>query len=570
MDPLPIELEHVSFSRAGSWLCLTARNEAQVRANPHLHIRPGLWLRNFHDEGRRDVFLLEPVVDGVPVSYEAEATPAELRLRCAAGIVRLCIAGSESLRIRTEGVGLRLAMLAGLSGGEFPLGEGVTRINAAGTLHDYTVQRLAGGVTVARTDLEGKKHVTGEMPPHGGNAGKALLVQRKGQPELNTTPPPFDACVEMVDRDFTAFHETQARVPARLATPAYLATYINWSSYVAPCGHYRRPAMLMSKNWMGNVWSWDHCFTAIGLAETAPAMAWDQFMVMFDHQQPTGQLPDTINDTVLQYNNLKPPIHGWTYRCLMRLNDWFAAPARLEAVYPRLASWTEWWYKHRDPKGTGLPEYHHGNDSGWDNGTVFDVGLPTRGPDLATFLVLQLDLLADLADRLKRPDAAAAWRTRADATLHAMLAELWEGDRFVTRHAATGACNTKSKSIINCVPAMIADRLPKDVREAVLARLRENLTDWGLATESPDSEVYQSDGYWRGPIWASPTLLFIDGLRSAGEAELAQIIADRFLALCEKSGFAENYDALTGAPLRDRSYTWASSVFLLLARERSS
>jgi hypothetical protein len=37
-------------------------------------------------------------------------------------------------------------------------------------------------------------------------------------------------------------------------------------------------------------------------------------------------------------------------------------------------------------------------------------------------------------------------------------------------------------------------------------------------------------------------------------------------ALCETSGFAENFDALTGAGLRDRAYTWTASVYLLLAR----
>jgi len=33
----------------------------------------------------------------------------------------------------------------------------------------------------------------------------------------------------------------------------------------------------------------------------------------------------------------------------------------------------------------------------------------------------------------------------------------------------------------------------------------------------------------------------------------------------ERSGFAENFDALTGDGLRDRAYTWTASVYLLLA-----
>jgi len=34
-----------------------------------------------------------------------------------------------------------------------------------------------------------------------------------------------------------------------------------------------------------------------------------------------------------------------------------------------------------------------------------------------------------------------------------------------------------------------------------------------------------------------------------------------------QSGFAENYDALTGEARRDPAYTWTSSVFLILAHE---
>ena len=36
-------------------------------------------------------------------------------------------------------------------------------------------------------------------------------------------------------------------------------------------------------------------------------------------------------------------------------------------------------------------------------------------------------------------------------------------------------------------------------------------------------------------------------------------------ALCETSGFAENFDATTGAGQRDRAYTWTASSYLILA-----
>ena len=569
MDPLPIDLQDVSFSRAGAYLCITGRNERQAREQPHLHVRPGLWLRNLHDEGRRDVFFLEPLRDGEPVSPTTTLTPGELTLGDGAGgRVRFCLAGDETLRIRCEGLGLRLAMHANLSAGELELGDGAWRINAGGALRDYTIARLSGSLVVERRALEAGNQVVVAVAADGGQAGECALIQSKGQPALPRRWPDYEAEREGAEAAFERFRRPYTRVPADLEPAADLAAYISWSAIAAPCGHVRRPAMLMSKNWMANVWSWDHCFTAMGLAEVDPEAAWDQFMVIFDHQLPSGQLPDMINDTVRQYNFVKPPIHGWAYRWMMEKSPWFAEPERLYTAYDALARWTEWWFAHRDPKGLGLPRYHHGNDSGWDNGTVFDVGQPTEGPDLASFLVLQMDVLAEIAERLGRSAAAEDWRRRAEATTRAMLDRLWVGDRFVTRHAETGAYNERARSIINAMPVVIADRLPEEARASVVERIRENLTDWGVATEHPASELYRSDGYWRGPIWASPTLLLIDALRRAGEGDLAETIADRFRALALQSGFAENYDATTGAPLRDRSYTWASSVFLILAREK--
>jgi hypothetical protein len=62
-------------------------------------------------------------------------------------------------------------------------------------------------------------------------------------------------------------------------------------------------------------------------------------------------------------------------------------------------------------------------------------------------------------------------------------------------------------------------------------------------------------------------MLVADGLASGGEGALAREVSARFCRLCARSGFAENFDALSGAGLRDRAYTWTASAFLVLAEE---
>jgi hypothetical protein len=60
-------------------------------------------------------------------------------------------------------------------------------------------------------------------------------------------------------------------------------------------------------------------------------------------------------------------------------------------------------------------------------------------------------------------------------------------------------------------------------------------------------------------------VLIEDGLRRGGETDAADDVSTKFRKLCEVSGFAENFDALTGEGLRDRAYTWTASAYLWLA-----
>jgi glycogen debranching enzyme len=122
-------------------------------------------------------------------------------------------------------------------------------------------------------------------------------------------------------------------------------------------------------------------------------------------------------------------------------------------------------------------------------------------------------------------------------------------------------------SLLLFIPLLLGKGLPPEVREALVARLRKGafLTAYGLASEATTSAHYVPDGYWRGPLWGAPTVMLVEGLAAVGEHALAEEVRRRFCRLVEEQGLAENYDALTGAPLRDREFSWTASAFLLLA-----
>ncbi|HEY9394392.1 MAG TPA: hypothetical protein VIP58_09630, partial [Nocardioides sp.] len=161
---------------------------------------------------------------------------------------------------------------------------------------------------------------------------------------------------------------------------------------------------------------------------------------------------------------------------------------------------------------------------------------------------------------------SAGWRKVGDELVRTLVDQLWTGTEFVAVGALSGRRSTGT-SLLNLLPLVLGDRLPSDVRTTMADRLGDHLTDYGPATEPVSSPHYQDDGYWRGPIWAPSTALIEDGLRRSGFAAVADVVSERFRALCEKSGFAENFDARTGAGLRDRAYTWTAAVYLLFAAD---
>jgi hypothetical protein len=62
-------------------------------------------------------------------------------------------------------------------------------------------------------------------------------------------------------------------------------------------------------------------------------------------------------------------------------------------------------------------------------------------------------------------------------------------------------------------------------------------------------------------------MLLAEGLDSVGQRRLAHDLRVDFCKMAQQSGMAENFDAKTGAPLRDPAYTWTSSVYLIFAHQ---
>ena len=554
-------IHDIPFSYRGSWFSISPVIAEKAYADD-LHLVS-------HQTGTHPVLRFIPMRGHTRAETTIGATPASLTWHHDGARIELAYHDADTIRLRGTGLGLRIEVAATTLtpfSGSYLFRDPVTDahvLTSYETGRRYRITVLTGHLSdTVGVETLGAGHRHLDLPTE---PAWEVAIE-----EYRTARPPFAGnrtfaeTVNSATRQFDTFLDSVAPWRSQDTPAAELAAYVLWSATVNPAGFLARPGVLMSKHWMDKIWSWDHCFNALALAAGEPSLAWDQYQLPFDHQDPTGALPDSITHSEVLYNFVKPPIHGWA---LARLRQQLREPldrAQLTETYQRLSAWTRFWLEHRRTPGRLLPHYQHGNDSGWDNATTFDDDRVIETADLTAFLIIQLHQLAELAYDLGNTDDAAQWQTTADTLRDALVDELWHDSQFISRGALTGR-QRASTSLLDLMPIVLGDTLPAHVIAAIATRIRDHLTDHGLATEPVSSAHYTADGYWRGPIWAPATILIEDGLRRAGHTDLADTISHRFRTLCENSGFAENFDAKTGAGLRDRAYTWTASSYLILA-----
>ncbi|MFI6151304.1 amylo-alpha-1,6-glucosidase [Kitasatospora sp. NPDC051170] len=557
-------LEDIPFSHYGSWFNLSPVTALHTRSRD-LHLVS-------HKNGMHAVLRLLPVVpdtgNRAPAAWHP--TPGLLTVAAAEGLVEFAYENAQALRVRGRNLSLaitpaegKLTPFTGTYLYRDPV-DGSYQFSSYETGRRYRITLLSGAVADT-AGAEGLADADRRLTLRGEPGWEAVIEEMDSARAPYATTGGFETVTDRARAAFRSFNRDLAVPLADTAPAADLAAYVLWSATVRPEGFLKRPGILMSKHWMDKVWSWDHCFNALAVAPASPELAWDQFQLPFDHQDERGALPDSVTHSEVLYNFVKPPIHGWA---LHRMREALPQPLtsrQLTSAYEGLRNWTRFWLDARRVPGSALPHYHHGNDSGWDNATTFDSRRLVEAPDLASFLVLQLKELARMAGELDRAEEADEFTTLADTVLAALLDRLWDGDRFLARSPHTGT-TTHSRSLLDLMPIVLGEHLPESIGAKLADRIHGHLTDHGLATEHPASPFYEADGYWRGPIWAPSTVLIEDGLRRAGHTDLADEVSARFRALCETSGFAENFDALTGAGLRDRAYTWTAAAYLLLAQ----
>ena len=380
-------------------------------------------------------------------------------------------------------------------------------------------------------------------------------------------------------------------------------------------------------------WNWDSCFTALGQSHFDLPRAWTEIETLFAHQWADGMVPHMVfheaaptyfpgpdvwgaNRPVTPTSGItQPPIAGFAVHELYKRSS---DAERARALLPKLDAYHAWFYRSRDPQGTGLVAIIHPwesrdnsvdwdeafervpiiegvapyvrNDTkhadpstrptkahydrylwlvqhfrslGWDSSKTHDASpFQIVDPGFNAILIRSCLETAALAETLGETEIAARNRAFAAKALPA-LETLWGEDnqQYMPLDRVSGKL-LDSPSIGGLIPVFAP--IPA-TRAAAIAATISSIGEhvrYLVPSHDPRDDRFDVKRYWRGPIWHVCNYLVVDGLKLAGQHDLAQRIIDDSLELIRLSGFAEYYDPVDGTPLGGGRFSWTAAMVL--------
>jgi len=552
---------------------------------------PKLYLsisQNYLGPTRWNLIRFRPTFGGEPVPFTYEANPWVLRLLTDVGEVRVAMDDGDLVRFESsDGLGLRFSMTFLTHEKCLCRGDGSIDIgiNATG---EFLLDTTAGTQTLdSEWNYRRMKPMdsTVNWEPDGKDLAGYLLFNEQLviRPALPLRP--LDEVIRSRRKAFLAWEEKYPALPDKYADLRDLAVYNIWSSYMAPKGMLQHPTVYMMRSgYLTRAMTWQQSYQAMA-ARRDPALCFSLLYSMFTLQDGFGMLPDGASDKEVIYTATKPPFQGFALSWILSELDLGAVDLeQVRMLYGPFVKWVRWWLTFRDLDGDGLSAYAHGDESGFDDASIFAGGVPVETPDLAAFLILCLEALGKLAGRLGLAEESASWQSQSEEMLRKMLAEFWNGEKFVCLREKTHRI-VDEESISAYQPIILGKRLPQEVIDRLTAAIMDPerfFTPHGIASESLKSPYYDGGmgGFVLGMPIAPVQLMITLGLFTAGKTAEAKKAAELWLDLANASGAPltvwrppvpipvsddpDEKPVFTGERLPGSLCTWGSAVYLIL------
>ena len=561
-----IDLINIPFTDRGSRLLVFVRGgELSVRLAER-------WVKWESEYGhyRQRIPIVERFriteLDGQPLDCGTETYPHVAHLRTANGTFSLAFVDPEALIFRLP---------AGEYAFEFTVQAAEARADRrGGTLHGkrnvaYTTHSAILNHDIAKEGPDRWRVRIGLRAKE----GDSFLLNITPRLGFNRSLQDADHVIEEARARWVAWYEAVPDVLDEYLDQYLYAWWVMRSGLMNTRYFFTREAMTPSKIHYVGVWQWDQYFHALAYRHVDAKLAEDQIRIVLDHQREDGMLPDAIYDEGLvtrlekpvASDVTKPPLAAWI---ALKLYESSGRLDFLNEVYDALVRWHQWWLT-QNADDSGLCYYRHPFSSGLDDSPMWDEGMPVIAPDLNTYLCLQSESLARIAELIGDAEAVGPMRERADRFAALMVEHLWDEalGLFMALHDGQPV---DVATLFNLIP-LATGRLP----EPIVARLLERLTDPGefwtaypLATVSVRDDKFDPQQMWRGPSWANINYLFVEALFRAERPDLARRLRHDTLAMIQRHpDIYEYYNPLTGErpPKAAPIFGWTSAVFIDLA-----
>ncbi|HPO58428.1 MAG TPA: trehalase family glycosidase [Anaerolineaceae bacterium] len=399
-------------------------------------------------------------------------------------------------------------------------------------------------------------------------------------PELDTQHPvlPFSSAYSNAETRWKSWFERVPPVSNRFAKTYAYAWWVMANNLISPQGKVIYEAMTPSKITYVGLWLWDNAMHSLAYRHIDSDIARNQIRAMLAHQLPNGMLPDAIYDegvvaTIdhpISAEVTKPPILAWA---AMKLHETDPDIEFLKEIYIPLIRLNAWWFTMNDDDDDGLMQYNHPYSSGADDSPLWDYGMPVESPDLNTYICIQMQALAEIAEAIGLDQEATMWRRRASALVRRMIKDFWDEDAgvFWAYHQDE---HIPVLTPFNLFP-LWTGLLPEKINERLIACLTDPRLFWGdyvIPTVAFNDPHFSPITMWRGPIWTNINYFFIEALRKVGKCDLAKTIRDKTLEMMMKhDDIFEFYNPITGEPPETAAHIfgWSSAVFIDLAIQAS-
>lgn len=292
------------------------------------------------------------------------------------------------------------------------------------------------------------------------------------------------------------------------------------------------------------------------------------------------------------------------------------------ALFPALFAYHQWYHNNRDPDATGLVATVHPWETGRDNCPDWDSGMEAvpipndlpaytrrdtshvnpahrpnarqydqflsivkygrecrwdhleiyrNGPFLMADPGIQFILLR--ADRDLLTMAKQLGYTEHEATITRWIEQSLAGCESLWNPQAGGYCarNLKTGEFSDAVTnasmlCFYAGINHSTHSEQMLAHANEiaSAVQYTFPSWDPRNERFESQRYWRGPVWAVMNMMIARGLAECDHHALADRVATDTLRLIETTGFCEYFDPLDGTGLGGDTFTWTAAMYLHL------